>query len=195
MRRPPMSARPLRARLRGKGPRVAAPLCPANAWNRAPAPRHGLPRQTWLRCVRAIGMKDRQNLRCSFLRACGFALLNPSSHKSYYAQSRPQAVSRWRGNPRHWGPRRLTDRRPGSLSITASCGQRGCSLSRSLLADGCPDPAPPPSTQRARQLAGILHAICPHSAPCSVTRGRGIWRGENRACTPGCLASKLNRFP
>jgi hypothetical protein len=37
----------------------------------------------------------------------------------------------------------LAIRRPGSLSTTASCGQIGCSLSRSLLAAGCQVPCAP----------------------------------------------------
>ena len=42
-----------------------------------------------------IGMKDHQNLRCSYLRACGFDLLNPGHrHKCRYIQCRPNAVSR-----------------------------------------------------------------------------------------------------
>ena len=75
-------------------------------------------------------------------------------------------------DPRCWRP----------LNIAASCGQSGCSLSRSLLADGCPDPAPPPSTQCARQFAGILHAICPHSAGGGkVRRGRKAKTQPQRA--------------
>ena len=50
------------------------------------------------------------------------------SHKSCYAQSRPTDRTRWRRTPVRWGPRRLPPtppsiHRPGSLDITASCGQ------------------------------------------------------------------------
>jgi hypothetical protein len=46
-------------------------------------------------------------------------------HKSCYAQSRPRHRTRCRRTPVRWGPRRLppSSRRPGSLDITASCGQ------------------------------------------------------------------------
>ena len=52
-------------------------------------------------------MKDRQNLRCSYLRACGFALRGPSSHKSCYTQSRPWHRHPLTQDPRMPGPRRL----------------------------------------------------------------------------------------
>ena len=62
------------------------------------------------------GMKDRQNLRCSFLRACGFALLVPLQPQEllYIVPHRPHR------HP-HAGPPVLA-----ALSITASCGHRGC---------------------------------------------------------------------
>jgi len=77
---------------------------------------------------RRIGMKDRQTLRFSFVRGWASALLSRSRHKSYYTQSRPIPGTRFAGPP-VTGPRRLLvlpARRPGSLSITASCVQTGC---------------------------------------------------------------------
>ena len=68
------------------------------------------------------------------------------------------------GAPRQTGPRRLIARppaagatqsalrRPGALKITASCVQRPLrAWHESLLAAGCPDPAPPPAPQCSRQ--------------------------------------------
>lgn len=94
-----------------------------------------------------------------------------SSHKSCYLQCRPVAVSRWRGNPRHTGPRRLIAslaaagatqpdlRRPGALKITASCVQRplrACHAHCLRPAALTLRPRRPRSARASR--SGILHA-------------------------------------
>jgi hypothetical protein len=67
-------------------------------------------------------------------------------HKSCYAQSRPRHRTRCRRTPVRWGPRRLppappSTRRPGSLDITAPCGQ-GKLRVRHRPCDEPPDLAP-----------------------------------------------------
>ena len=94
-----------------------------------------------------------------------------SRHKSCYLQCRPVAVSRWRGNPRHTGPRRLIAclaaagatqpdlRRPGALKITASCVQRplrACHAHCLRPAALTLRPRRPRSARASR--SGILHA-------------------------------------
>ena len=87
------------------------------------------------------GMKDRQNLRCSYLCACGFALRRPVPATRAIILNASPAPAPASQDPRMPGPRRLpprphlTIRRPGSLSITAPCGQTGC-FTVTVRADG-----------------------------------------------------------
>ena len=76
----------------------------------------------------AAVMKDRQNLRCSFLRACGFALLPATSHKWCYMGCRPHAVSRRAGalgigSPPPPACPAFPSGGPVQPHITASCDQ------------------------------------------------------------------------
>src|SRR5664280_665672 len=83
---------------------------------------------------RRIGMKDRQTLRFSFVRGWASALLSRSRHKSCYTESRLSTGTRFAGPPVPSLRRLLVGgscgshpvRRPGSLSITASCVQTDC---------------------------------------------------------------------
>ena len=71
--------------------------------------------------------------------------------------------------PAHAGPPVLA-----ALKITASCGQRPCrAWHESLLAAGCPGPAPPPTAQCSRQ--SLLHPSRQPLTPLgwSVRRARG----------------------
>jgi len=112
-------------------------------------------------------VQARQTLRFSFVRGWAFALRVPASHKSYYTQSRPGTGTRSAGPPAP-GPRRLPQfRRPGSLSITASCGQRAAPCHAHCERW----PFPPASGSARASSQASLHATRPHSAPCSVTRG------------------------
>ena len=101
------------------------------------------------------GMKDRQNLRCSFLRACGFALLVPLQPQGdVIYRAAPTAPAPARRTPGAGGSKDNTALWPeGLLTVTlTACGR----LPRTLR--------PRRPQQCARQFAGILHAICPHSA-------------------------------
>src|ERR1019366_6628523 len=95
------------------------------------------------------GMKDRQNLRCSFLRSCGFALLVPLQ---------PQGDVIYRAAPTAPAPARRTPGAGGSKDNTA-LWPKGL-LHCHAPCDAAPRP-PEAARQGARQFAGILHAICP----------------------------------
>jgi len=117
-----------------------------------------------------------------------------SRHKSCYLQCRPNAVSRWRVNPRHWGPRRLIARppaagathsalrRPGALKITASCV-----LPPGAVGTFTAKLAPAPQCQLQCPRQPLLHPSCQPLSPLHFKTTSGA-RGKQTINSPGLRA-------
>ena len=103
-----------------------------------------------------------------------------------YTQSLPNAVSRWRVNPRQLGPCRLIAnvgdlRRPDSLSITASCvHEPSPSVTLTALADCQVLPGP----QRQQCSARASLTLHPSRQPLSTQFLKIRVRGRSHPNTP-----------